>query len=58
MSVDGLQIDQPPKKVVGDDNVLIGYESEENSTHRENFLAEQTLEKKNPSELKKQDIKK
>ncbi len=58
MSVDGPQIDQHPKKDVVDDNLLIGYESEENSTFRENFLAEQTLEKKNPSELKKQAIKK
>ena len=58
MSVEGPQIEQHSKKDLVDENPLIGYESEENSTFRENYLVESILEKKNPSILKEQAIKK
>jgi hypothetical protein len=58
MSVEGPQIEQHSKKDLVDENPLIGYESEENSTFRENYLVESILEKKNPSVLKEQAIKK
>ena len=58
MSVEGPQIEQHSKKDLDDENPLIGYESEENSTFRENYLVESILEKKNPSILKEQAIKK
>ena len=58
MSVEGPQIEQHSKKDVVDDNPLFGNESEENSTFRESYLVESILEKKNPSILKEQVIKK
>ena len=58
MSVDGPQIEQHSKKDIVDDFPLIGYESEDNSTFREDYIKEQSVEKKNPSKLKEQASKK
>ena len=58
MSVDGPQIEQHSKKDIVDDFPLIGYESEDNSTFREDYIKEQNVEKKNPSKLKEQASKK
>lgn len=53
MSVDGpLQIEQHKIKEVDDEHPLIGYESDENNTFRENYNSESTVVKINPSELK------
>ena len=58
MSVDGPQIEQHSKKDIVDDFPLDGYESDGSHTFREDYIEEQSVEKKNPSKLKEQASKK